>query len=201
MFVIGVTGGVGTGKSSVARMFGQLGAEVLDADRATHELMQPGTVVWKKIRDAFGEGVLTSSGEINRPKLGSIVFADKKKLARLTGIIHPAVRRRFKERMAEIRRRDPKAVVVLDVPLLIESRKDYPVDLLVVVSAPMHVAARRLKARSGWTLGEFRRRASFQLPLRRKEHAADFVVRNGGPSAATRRQVVRIWNHVCRGEC
>ena len=200
MTVIGVTGGIGTGKSTVSRMFGQLGAKVLDADRVTHELMRPGTVVWKRVRSLFGEGVFSSSGEIDRRRLGGIVFKDRKKLEQLSRIVHPAVRRRFREGMAQIRREDPRSVVVLDVPLLIEAGSTYKVNVLVVVSAPMRTAAERIKARSGWSWREFKKRSSFQLPLREKERVADFVVKNGGSQAATRRQVVRIWNHVCRGE-
>ncbi len=196
MRVIGVTGGIGTGKSTVARLFGRLGARVLDADQVTHELMQPGTPVWRKIRSAFGDAVLTSSEEIDRKKLGARVFQDPKKLARLTRIIHPAVRRRFQQRLGAIRREEPDAVVVLDIPLLVESGRAYKVDALVVVSAPIGAAARRLKRRSGLTAAEIKRRSSFQLPLHEKERAADFVVKNGGSVAATRRQVARIWKQI-----
>ena len=200
MILIGVTGGVGTGKSTVARMFGQLGAEVLDADRVTHELMERGTPVWRMIHATFGREIVSPAGQINRLRLGALVFFAPKRMARLCRIVHPAVRRRFRERIQAIRRKSPKAVVVLDIPLLIEAGSAYRVDALVVVSAPLTVSARRMRDRSGWTLEETRKRQAFQMPLREKEHRADFVVRNGGLLEATRRQVVRIWRQVVRGE-
>lgn len=224
MLIIGVTGGVGTGKSTVARMFAQKGARVLDADRITHELMRPGTFVWRGIVGAFGKGILKDQ-RIDRRRLGSLVFQNPQGLKRLTRIVHPAVRERIGEALKRIRRRDPKATVVLDIPLLMEaglprtfalSRSAYrryshgydrgsvakvrggayPCDALVVVAAPLAQVYRRLHRRSGWSLREIRRRQSFQWPLRRKARMADFVIRNGGSIASTRRQVKEVWNHI-----
>ena len=200
MFIIGVTGGVGTGKSTVARMLGRLGAHVLDADRMTHELMRPGTAVWKALCSAFGRGILTSDGEIDRRKLGVLAFGNKKILTRLSRIIHPAVRLAIQEKIHRIRKKSPNAVVVLDVPLLNEAGSAYRVDTLVVVSSSPRVVAGRLRKRSGWSVAEIRRRQAFQLPLRTKERMADFVVRNHESLAATRRQVVHIWKRIVKGE-
>jgi len=198
MIVIGVTGGVGTGKSAVSRMLGEQGAYVLDADKIAHEMMRPGTAVWRRIRSVFGEGILSPSGQIVRPRLGRIVFSDLKQLEALCRIVHPAVRRRMQERMRAIRRSCPKAVVVLDIPLLMEAGSAYKVDALVVVSARMKVVAQRLKERSGWPLAEIKRRQASQLPLGNKERLADFVVRNDGSLAATRRRVIRIWKQIVK---
>ena len=104
--VIGVTGGVGSGKSTVARMFGRRGARGLDADRITHELMRPGTAVTRRIRARFGGEVLAPQGGVDRRRLGRLVFGDRRRLKRLTGIIHPAVRREIQERLGRIRRID-----------------------------------------------------------------------------------------------
>ncbi len=198
MVIIGVTGGVGTGKSTVAKIFRKLGATVLDADRITHELLDPGTEVFRKIRARFGESVLTARGAIDRRRLGALVFRDPKRLRWLTAILHPAVRREIHKRLGKIRRQNSKAVVVLDVPLLIEAGNAYRLDALVVVSAPLKTVARRLKERSGWSFGELKARQAFQMPLREKEQRADFVVRNEGSLASTRRQAIQVWKQMVK---
>lgn len=193
MIVIGVTGGVGTGKSTVARMFGRLGAAVLDADRITHELMRPGTRVHRAIRARFGKEIVSTRGQIDRGRLGRIVFRSKKRLKLLTDIIHPEVRLRIDRGLRSLCRRSPAAVAVLDIPLLAESRCAYPWDVLVVVSAPKRVVLERLGEARGWDQKEYERRSRFQWPPARKIKRADFVVDNGGSGAATRRQARRIW--------
>ena len=219
--VIGVTGGVGSGKSTVARMFGRRGAVVLDADRITHELMRPGTAVTRRIRARFGREVLTPKGGVDRRRMGARVFDSPARLKALTGIIHPAVRREIQKRLGRIRRKDPEAVgrsccrtrgtsgahppgggcpglvAVLDIPLLYESGHYRP-DVVVVVTAPLRAASRRLGRRSGWSLREVKRRSSFQMPLREKAGRADFVVHNGGSLQETRRQVADVWKEIVR---
>jgi len=196
MIIIGLTGGVGTGKSTVADIFKQLGAVIMDADGIAHELMRKGTPVSRAVRRAFGPGIANATGQIDRKQLGALVFNDPRKLARLCQIVHPAVRRRFRELTRAVGRRKPGATVVWDIPLLIEAGPIYKVDALVVVSAPFRVAARRLRDRSGWSSTEVKKRQSFQMPLKKKERLADFVVYNNGSLQATRRQVVHIWNQI-----
>lgn len=196
MRVIGVTGGVGTGKSTVARLFGKMGAEVFDADRTVHRLMEPGGPVWKRIRAEFGSSVLGPGGRIDRKRLGRVAFGSPARLKALNRIVHPAVRRVLLGDLARLKRRRPGATAVLDIPLLVESGKHYPTDAVVVVMASRRTAARRLKERSGWTPDEVKRRSGFQMPLKEKVKHADFVVRNGGSLADTRRQVVRIWKKI-----
>ena len=196
MKVIGVTGGIGAGKSTVSRLFRQLGAEVFDADETVHRLMEPGGEVWKKVRREFGAGVFEPDGRISRPRLGKRVFGSPARLKKLNGIVHPAVRRDILRRVKELKKRRPGAVAVLDIPLLLESGKAYRTDALVVVTAPQRVAARRLNRRSGLSLREMKRRSSFQMPLREKVKLADFVVRNGGDLASARRQVVVVWKKI-----
>ncbi|MBI3322401.1 MAG: dephospho-CoA kinase, partial [Candidatus Omnitrophica bacterium] len=118
-------------------------------------------------------------------------------LKALTRIIHPAVRRRIDETVRRIGRQKPGAVVVLDIPLLFESGH-YTPDAVVVVTAPLQAAARRLKGRSGWSLAEVKRRGSFQMPLKEKVGRADFVVHNGGSLQETRRQVAQVWKSINR---
>lgn len=181
-------------------MFSRRGASVLDADRITHELLQPGTAVARRIKARFGAEVLAPGGGVDRKRLAARVFGSPRRLKELTGIIHPAVRARIREQVAKIRRRKPGAVVVLDIPLLLESGGRYKTDAVVVVSAPFRTSARRLKARSGWSPAEVKRRSSFQMPLSQKEGRADFVVHNGGSLQETRRQVAEVWKQIVQGE-
>ncbi len=194
VLVIGVTGGVGTGKSTVARMIARrLRGTVLDADSITHELMRPGSPVSRRIRAEFGDQAFTPSGAVDRKRLGRIAFGSKARMKRLSAIIHPEVRRRIQAQLSRMR---PDGVGVLDIPLLIESGGAYRVDFLVAVSAPLKQTARRLKARSGWGLQEVRRRQSFQMPLARKEKEAGFVIQNRGTLADTRRQVAALCRQI-----
>ncbi len=199
MRVIGLTGGVGTGKSTVARMFERLGGRVLDADRIAHELMEPGSAVHRKIRTRFGRALCGPDGRIDRGRLARRVFRRARELEALCRIIHPAVHRRIRESMRRIRREDSGAVVVLDVPLLLEARPAYRTDALVVVSAPRGAVARRLRGRSGWSMAEIQRRSRFQMPLSEKVRHADFIVENGGSRNATRRQVLAVWRKIGEG--
>ena len=198
MVIIGVTGGVGTGKSTVSRMFGRLGAVVLDADRIAHQLMEPGTAVYRKIRRLFGSQVIRADGRMDRKRLGEIVFRDPSRLKQLTAVIHPAVRRQIQARIRRLRQQKESTVVVLDIPLLVESGSAYRTDVLVVVSAPGAVANRRLRLRSGWSSKEVQRRGRFQTPLPEKERQADFVVNNSRALSVTRRQVRSIWKQIVK---
>ncbi len=198
MRVIGLTGGVGTGKSTVAGIFRRLGARVLDADRIAHTLMRPRTVVTRRIRRRFGPEVIAPGGGVDRRRLAAVAFASHRRLEALCRIVHPAVRRVIHAELRRVRRRQPSAVAVLDIPLLLETGPAYRTDAVVVVSAPRAVVARRLRERSGWSRAELKRRSKFQMPLAEKERRADFVVNNGGPQSETRRQVVQIWKTIRR---
>jgi len=177
-------------------MFKELGAEVLDADRAVHRLMEPGGPVWKKVKSEFGPSVMEPDGRINRKRLGEIVFGSPARLKALNRIVHPAVRRQLLADLSQFKARRPRGVAVLDIPLLIESGRAYRTDAVVVVTASAAAAARRLKARSGWSSAQMKRRSGLQMPLREKVKHADFVVKNGGSLADTRRQVVRVWKKI-----
>jgi len=197
MTVLGLTGGIGTGKSTVAKMFQALGATVLDADRIAHTLMEPGTRVFRQIRARFGETVLREDGRLDRKRLAHRVFRNGRDLRILCRIVHPAVRQAILKELKRLRRVDSDGVVVLEIPLLFEAESaPYPTDGVVVVTAPRRVAQRRWTARSGFSAAEFDRRSRFQWPLRKKVERADFVVDNGGSLAKTRRQVLEIWKSI-----
>ena len=195
MVVIGVTGGVGTGKSTIAAMFRQLGATVLDADAIAHRLMEPKRLAWRQIVAAFGEGILNEDGTINRRRLAAIVFRDEPRRRRLERILHPRVLKEIKQRLHRLRRSRIPAVV-LDVPLLVEAGSHDLVDALVVVTAPPEVQRERLRAKHGWSDEEIDARMAAQWELSAKAALAEYVVDNTGSAGAARTQVRRIWNQL-----
>ncbi len=151
MVVIGLTGGFGTGKSTVAAAFGDLGATVLDADRLAHQLMEPKCLAWRRIVEAFGSSVINEDQTINRPRLAAMVFADDAARKRLEAILHPQVLKQIKQQLHRLRRLRRVKAVVLDVPLLVEAGAERLVDTLVVVTALPEVQRERLRRKYGGT--------------------------------------------------
>ena len=193
MLIIGVTGSIGTGKTTVAKMLRRLGARVVDADDISHRVMEPGNPAWKKIVSRFGRKVLRRDGYIDRRALGAVVFSDREKLRKLCAILHPEVYRRMRAIVNRTRRADSSAVVALDVPLLLETGGQKYIDKLIVVSAPREVQVRRACRKFGLSRAQIIRRIRTQMPLGRKVKAADFVVDNGGSMLSTEKQVRAIW--------
>jgi len=198
MLVIGVTGGVGTGKSTVAKMFKELGAVVLDADALAHEAMEPKRLAWRQIVKRFGERVLNDDQTINRKSVGETVFADPVKRRQLEGILHPQVLRRIKQRLHRWRRQRRVRAVVLDVPLLLEVGAHELVDVVVVVTAPAAQQRERLARKHGWSEEDIERRKDAQWALSAKEALADYVVDNADGLERTRTQVRQIWKQAVR---
>ena len=197
MFVIGLTGGIGTGKSEVSRLLGELGAELIEADKVAHEAYEPGTPGWREVVEAFGEGVLDADGRIDRKALGGIVFDDEEARERLNAIIHPIVRRLLEERIARHEREGARAVVV-EVPLLVEaikqqSRWTQMLDEIWVVTAPEEQAVARVRARSGLDETAIRARIGSQATERERIEFADAVIDNGGSLEGLRREVTNLW--------
>ena len=197
MFVIGLTGGIGTGKSEVSRLLGELGAKVIEADRVAHEAYEPGARGWREVVEAFGEGVVGADGRIDRKALGGIVFGDEQARERLNGIIHPIVRRLLKERIAELERQGTR-VVVIEVPLLVEAIKRQSgwtrmLDEVWVVTAPEDQAVARVRARSGLDEAAVRARIGSQATERERIEYADAVIDNGGSLEGLRREVTNLW--------
>jgi len=195
MVVIGVTGGVGTGKSTVAKMFKELGAAVLDADAIAHQVMEPKRLAWRQIVETFGEGVLNEDQTINRSRLASIVFQDVQRRKQLEAMIHPHVLRHIKQQLHRLRRNRRVNAVVLDVPLLVETGADQFVDALVVVTAPPNVQRERLAHRYGVS-EDVEARIASQWELSAKVALADHVIDNANGVDATRTQVKRIWQQL-----
>ena len=197
MFVIGLTGGIGTGKSEVSRLLGELGATVIEADKVAHEAYEPGTHGWRKVVDAFGEGVLAADGRIDRQRLGGIVFEDEQARERLNAIIHPIVRRLLEERISDLDREGTR-VAVIEVPLLVEAIKQQSrwtrmLDEIWVVTAPKDVVVTRVRARSCLDEMAIRARIGSQATDRERIEYADAVIDNGGGLEGLRREVTDLW--------
>ena len=176
MMLVGLTGGVATGKSTVAKMFGQCGAIVIDADELAREVVQPGKPAWREIVRTFGRGILHPDRTIDRHALGAIVFHDKKNLRRLERIIHPRVAREQTKLAKRAEKNDSKAIVIYDVPLLFEAGIDKRVDKIIVVTADRDTQIARLRKRNGLSRSEALRRIRNQLPLAKKRRLAHYIL-------------------------
>lgn len=176
MMLVGLTGGVATGKSTVAKMFRRRGAIVIDADELARDVVQPGKPAWREIVMAFGKGILHPDCTIDRHALGAIVFHDKKNLRRLERIIHPRVAREQAKLVKRAEKKDPQAVVIYDVPLLFEVGIDKRVDRIIVVTADRETQITRLRKRNGLSRSEALRRIRNQLPLAKKRRLANYIL-------------------------
>lgn len=186
--ILGVTGGLACGKSTVAGLFSSYGAGVIDADVIAHKIIGPQGVIYKKIIALFGEGILNSDKTINRHKLAGAAFSGKKALKRLNMIMHPEVIRVVKERI----KKSKAEVIVLDAPLLIEAGLTGLVDKLIVVRAGMKERISRSAKYAGLSKTEVYKRIHFQMPLKKKISLADFIIDNTGTIEKTKKQVKEI---------
>ncbi|MFD3352868.1 dephospho-CoA kinase [Streptomyces fradiae] len=193
MLTVGLTGGIGAGKSEVSRLLVSYGAVLVDADRIAREVVEPGTPGLAAVVEAFGPGVLTGEGRLDRPKLGAIVFGDAERLATLNGIVHPLVGARSAELQAAA---EPGAVVVHDVPLLTENGLAPLYDVVVVVDASEETRLDRLVRLRGMTESEARARMAAQATAEQRRAIADYVVDNDGPLEALERQVRTVWEEL-----
>jgi dephospho-CoA kinase len=199
MLRVGLTGGLASGKSTVAAFFRGLGAFHVDADRIAHELLAPGGGAEREVAARFGAGILGAGGAIDRKALASIVFSDPRALADLNAIVHPRVRDEIGRRLAEHAAGGSVAPVALvDAALLVESGIDRDLDALIVVACDVETQVARAVARGGLTEAEARARIAAQMPLERKLAAADHVIDNGSSLGETERQVRRVWEALLR---
>jgi dephospho-CoA kinase len=187
MILLGLTGSIGMGKSTVAAIFRAAGVPVFDADAAVHRLQGPGGNLLPSIEAAF-PGTTGPQG-VDRAALGKIVFGDRAALGRLERIVHPAV---FALRRDFLRRYRARAIVIDDVPLLFETRGERRLDAIVVVSAPAWMQRKRVLARPGMTQARFTQILARQVPDREKRRRADFVIDTGTTRLETRKQVMRL---------
>jgi dephospho-CoA kinase len=190
MVRIGLTGGIGAGKSTVAGRLRELGATIIDADRLAREVVEPGTPGLAAVTEAFGPQVLTADGRLDRPGLGRIVFGDTEKLARLNGILHPLIGERTQALIAAAA---PDSVLVHDIPLLVENHLAGGFQLVIVVDAPVPERIRRLVQDRGMTEEEARSRIAAQAGDDERRKVADVWIDNSGTPADTLIQVDDCW--------
>ena len=191
--LVGLTGGIATGKSTVSEILRQLGGEVIDADRLARDVVEPEQPAWKQIVAEFGRGVVTAEGALDRKRLGAIVFADPERRKRLEAITHPAIRARFQARLDELAAQGFAGIVVFDAPVMIESGNYKNMDRLVVVVTDDATQAARLQERDGTDAAEGRRKIASQMPLAEKAKLADYVIDNSGAPEATAAEVRRVF--------
>lgn len=194
MLRVGLTGGIGSGKSEVSRRLADLGAVIVDADRAAREVVQPGTPGLEQIAEAFGAGVLRPDGALDRAKLAEIVFADEAARERLNGIVHPLVHEWMREaEAAAVSSAGDDAVVVHDVPLLAEGDRSGEFDLVIVVDAPPETQVERLAETRGMTAEQARARMAAQASREQRLAVADIVIDNSGTLADLDRRIADVW--------
>jgi dephospho-CoA kinase len=192
MLVIGLTGGIGTGKSEAARHMVALGAMLIDADVVGHEAYLPHAEAWNKVVEAFGEGILGPDNEIDRRSLGAIVFSDPEQLARLNGIMHPLMARMVKERI-DTHREGGAEVVVVEAALLFEAGWNSLVQEVWVTDSQVDVVVERLAQRNGMSEEEARKRVSSQMSREERLERADYVIDNSADVDAMQRAIDELW--------
>lgn len=196
MPLVALTGGIASGKSTIARRLAEHGAVVIDADQLVREVQAPGSPVLDAIADAFGDEMLRPDGSLDRAALGSRVFGDEAAIRRLNAIVHPAVRAESARRFAEAFAADPAAIVVYDVPLLVEARAEDPWELVVVAHAPADIRAARLVELRGLSEAEAAARIASQAPDEARLRIADVVIDTAGTLDETLRQTDELWNRL-----
>ncbi|SOD87325.1 dephospho-CoA kinase [Streptomyces sp. Ag109_G2-15] len=195
MLKVGLTGGIGAGKSEVSRLLVEHGAVLIDADRIAREVVAPGTPGLAAVVEAFGEEILAADGSLDRPRLGSIVFADPEKLAVLNSIVHPLVGARSRELESTA---TEGAVVIHDVPLLTENGLAPLYDLVIVVDASPETQLDRLVRLRGMTDDDARARMAAQATREQRREIADIVIDNDVPLDALRKRVAEVWDDLVR---
>ena len=196
MLIVGLTGGIATGKSAVTTRFEKRGAVVIDFDAMTREVMEPDMRAWKDIVEFFGESVLNDDRTLDRAKLGDVVFADPEKRIKLEGFIHPRLFEEYSRRIAEIEENDPDALVLVDTPLLVEVKLQSMFDKIVVVYATREQQIARLTARDDLDEGAVRARLDAQMPTEDKLEHADYVIRNCGSLEELDAEVDKVFDEL-----
>jgi dephospho-CoA kinase len=191
--LVGLTGGIATGKSTVSGILRGLGCEIIDADLLAREVVEPGQPALAQIATEFGHDVVTASGALDRKRLGAIIFANPERRRRLEAITHPAIRERFLARLDELSEKGFVGIVVFDAAVMIESGNYKNMDRLVVVVTNDTTQMARLHGRDGTDAAENRRKIDSQMPLVEKAKLADYVIDNSGTREATAEQVRRVF--------
>jgi dephospho-CoA kinase len=192
MYLVGLTGGIASGKSYVASLFGELGASTVDADQVAREVVVPGSTGLVQVVGAFGFEILLPSGELDRVKLGEIVFADAEKRIELEKILHPLIKARTTELISE----QPSDIVVYAVPLLVEANVDYPFDAIITVEAGVENQVSRLMTSRQMSESDARARIEAQTSSADRVARANFVIDSSGTKEQTKAQVIDVWKQL-----
>lgn len=197
--IVGLTGGIATGKSTVASMLRELGAEIVDADELAREVVKPQQEAWKEIVEAFGAGILRKDKTIDREKLGQLVFADTTARKRLESITHPRIRALADERIQGLTAEGADAIVY-DAPLLFENQIHLWIRPVILVAADPQTQKQRLRERDRLSEREIQQRLEAQMPMEKKRKLADLVIENNGDLEELKRQVQSVWEKILRME-
>ncbi len=198
--VVGLTGNMASGKSTVATILKELGAYIIDADAIGHQIIGKGQPAWHDIVEEFGKEVLLADGSVNRKRLGEIVFSDREKLKRLNAITHPRIREEIERRIELIKKSSPRAIIVVDAALLIEVGSHRKVDVVVVVTASKEQLIKRAMEKFCLTEDEAEKRLGAQMPQEEKLKYADFVIDNSGSLEKTAEAVRGLYGELKRME-
>jgi dephospho-CoA kinase len=196
MIVVGLTGGIATGKTTVLDMFAEEGARVIDFDKLSRSVVEPSKPAWHDIVRTFGDTVLSGDGTLNRGVLGRIVFGDPAKRRELERIVHPRVLSLYEEKLRRIRGRNTHAVVIVDVPLLMEFGMAKEFEKVILAYAPPECQIMRLIERNGLSKQAARNRLKSQMPIEEKMKLADFLIENTGSLENTKRQVKDVYHRL-----
>jgi dephospho-CoA kinase len=198
MLAVGLTGGVASGKTTVAQILKEEGAVLLDADQIARELVEPRTPTWAEVVKAFGTDILDEDGSIRRKKLADLAFSDPQRRKRLNGIIHPAIRKEITRRLKEIGRSNPDAIVIVDAALLVETGDYREMDRLIVVTSTEAQQLERLQQRDGTGREQALAIFSSQMGTEEKVKVADFVIRNEGSLEETKKRTGEVFRELRR---
>jgi dephospho-CoA kinase len=196
MLNVGLTGGIATGKSTVVRMLVKRGARVIDHDGLVHTLQEPGQPVWKRIVETFGRDILDADERIDRKRLGPLVFENEQRRKVLEGIVHPAVLEEAQRQRDRIGKEDEQAIVLSDIPLLLEVGMQECFDLILLVYAPPEVQIRRVMKRNNLSREEALSRLKSQMPIDEKPKFADLIIRNDGTMRELEKRADEVWQEL-----
>ena len=196
MKVIGLTGGIATGKSMVSAILESAGAVIIDADRIARKVVKKNLPAYRQIVDTFGGSVLLPDGEINRTALGNLIFNDPRKKQLLNTIVHPQVEKETHRQLKQIKKNNPNALVILDIPLLFEANMHKDLSEVIVVYAPEHIQIKRLMERDHLAQEDALARIRSQMPIEEKKSLATMVIDNSGTLEHTRKQTLEIFQRL-----
>ena len=196
MQVIGLTGGIASGKSTVSGILENAGAVIIDADRIARDVVNKGRPAYREIIDTFGDKVLSADGEIDRGMLGDIIFKDPQKKQLLNRIVHPYVKKETDRQLKQIEKHHPNAIVILDIPLLLEAQMHKDLSEVIVVYVPEETQINRLIKRDGISHADALARVHSQMPIEEKKNLATIVINNSGSRENTRKQTLKIFQRL-----